>query len=333
MNATTARSAAPRRIGSRAPVKLNVFAIPFGLAGLAGTWTAAELFLDGPAVLPAALWVVACLAWVATVLLYVYWSGGRAAIAADLVDPVLGPFAALVPITAMLLGARLSATFVVAGTAVVWISAAAAFGYGAWFTVRLLTAPAALDAIHPGYLLPTVAGGLLAAQSFGTVHASVAAMAAFGGGIFCWMLVGALLLVRFRTGGPLPDPLVPTLAIFSAPPAVAGNAWFALTGRAADGVQAALLGTFLLLVAVQVGLLPRYARLSFTPGFWAFTFTTAASATYALHWVTAADVPAWVSQAAGWGLVGVATAVIAAIAAVALRSLRPRVVAPRRLRS
>ena len=85
-------------------------------------------------------------------------------------------------------------------------------------------------------------------------------------------------------------------------------------------MQAALLGTFLLLVAVQVGLLPRYARLSFTPGFWAFTFTTAASATYAIHWVTAADVPAWVSQAAGWGLVGVATAVVTVIAAGSVRT-------------
>jgi tellurite resistance protein len=37
---------------------------------------------------------------------------------------------------------------------------------------------------------------------------------------------------------------------------------------------------------VQVRLVPVYRRLSFSPGFWAFTFSYAATATDALVWLT-----------------------------------------------
>ncbi len=305
---------------SRPALKLNTFGIPFGVAGLAGTWTAAEAFLGAPAGPADVLWATAAVVWAVALVRYVVRAGGRAAIAADLRDPVFAPFAALVPVTAMLLGARLTSECAAAGAVVVWTAAVVAFVFGSWFTARLLTAPSSLGPVHPGYLLPTVAGGLISAQALAVVDAPLLAAAAFGASILCWMLIGALLVVRFRAEKPIADPLVPTLAIFSAPPAVAGNAWYAMTGSADDAVQRALLGTFLLLVAVQVALLPRYARLRFTLGFWAFTFTTAASATYAVHWVAAADVPDGVRQVGGGLVVGVATAIIGAVAVVSLRA-------------
>ena len=88
------------------------------------------------------------------------------------------------------------------------------------------------------------------------------------------------------TETPLPAALVPALAIELAPAAVAGAAYFALTGGATDVMARALGGYVVLMALVQFRLLPIYARLRFTPGFWAFTFSYAAAGTDALLWIS-----------------------------------------------
>jgi len=65
-----------------------------------------------------------------------------------------------------------------------------------------------------------------------------------------------------------------------APPAVAGLAWFALAGPGAlsgtESIVAYVLGGYaVLMVLAQVRLSLVYARLSFTPGFWAFSYPAA----------------------------------------------------------
>lgn len=68
-------------------------------------------------------------------------------------------------------------------------------------------------------------------------------------------------------------------------------------------------------------LLPRYRKLHFSLGFWSFTFTTAAAATYGIHWL-ALDVPpgeiTWI-----WLLFAVATVIVGGIALRSLALLRP----------
>lgn len=68
------------------------------------------------------------------------------------------------------------------------------------------------------------------------------------------------------------------LAIEVAPPAVAGDAYFGLTGGRIDTLAYLLAGYTVLMVLVQLRLLPLYLRLPFTPVFWSFTFSYAAVA-------------------------------------------------------
>jgi tellurite resistance protein len=114
---------------------------------------------------------------------------------------------------------------------------------------------------------------------------------------------------------------VPTLAIFSAPPAVAGNALFAISradGRdAVDIFQLAIFGTFLFLLAFQLFLVPMYVRTPFTLGFWALTFTAAASARYGVQLAYAAGVPG--APIVAWILTLLATGLIAVIAVASVR--------------
>ncbi|MGW3246146.1 hypothetical protein [Streptomyces sp. NPDC001070] len=74
-------------------------------------------------------------------------------------------------------------------------------------------------------------------------------------------------------------------AIEVAPAAVAGIAYFALFTESIDAVAAFLGGYGLLLVLAQMRLLPVYLKLRFMPSTWAFTFSWAAVAAVAIHWV------------------------------------------------
>ena len=151
--------------------------------------------------------------------------------------------------------------------------------------------------------LPTVAGGLVGAFCASQVHLHGVAEASFGVGMLCWLLVGSTILNRLFFHSLLPPVLVPTLAIELAPPAVAGIAYFPLTGGGIDLLARAPAGYALLMILVQVRMLPVFVKLRFGPGFWAFTFSWAATATYAPEWI-ALRKPAWLasrhSSAACW---------------------------------
>ncbi len=305
---------------ARARTPLNLLGVGFGLSGLAGTWTTAAAAGLAPALVGDVLWVAAATAWAVTLVRVATGPGGSRALTADLRHPVLGPFAALAPTVGMLLGARLALEAGATGSTgrvLVAAFAVAAAAFAMWFLADLLLGDHRVESLHGGYLLPTTAAALVAGQSLGTAGRDAAGHAAWGVGLLSWALVGAVLLGRLAVGPALPPALLPTLAIFSAPPAVAGNAWFVLNDGTTGAVQEALLGTYVLLIGVQVALLPRYRRLPFAHGWWAFTFTTAASGTYAVHWLVAQQPGGW--RAWSWLAVGLVTVVVGGIAAASAR--------------
>jgi tellurite resistance protein len=135
---------------------------------------------------------------------------------------------------------------------------------------------------------------------------------AFAVGMFFWLVIGTLILTRVAVHRELPAPLVPTLAIFVAPPAVGGSAWFAVAGVHADLVSMSLAGITVILVLMQIGLLPRYLHLPFSLGFWSFTFPYAAVARFAVEWLGLERPPYW--QVYAWAVVLAISAFIVVIA-------------------
>jgi tellurite resistance protein len=127
------------------------------------------------------------------------------------------------------------------------------------------------------------------------------------------MLLGSLILARLIVGPPLPAALSPTLAIEVAPPAVAGNAYLAVSGGRFDTVTWVLAGYTVLMVLVQLRLLGLYRRSPFGPAFWSFTFSFAATATLALHWLAHEDPNG--APILGWTVLGLITALVVTIAA------------------
>jgi tellurite resistance protein len=289
---TVAKDQSPRRrrlLGPRVPP--NLFGIALGMAGLALAWHAAVPLLGIPQTVPDALDVLAAVLWL--VLVGAYLVQGPRVILADLRDPVLSPFVSASAITAMILAATLAQDAAAAGRVLVIVFLAVTIAIGGWLTGQWMTGGIEPDSLHPGYLLPTAAGGLIGANAAAQVHLHALAEASFGIGVICWVLLSSMIMKRLFAGPALPSALAPTMAIELGVATVAGSAYFAVAGRTVSFMACALAGCAVLMAVVQVRLIPVYRRLSFTPGFWsfAFAFAYAAAASDALGWLAISRPP------------------------------------------
>jgi tellurite resistance protein len=163
---------------------------------------------------------------------------------------------------------------------------------GGWLTGQWITGGNKPDSVHPGYFLPTAAGGLIGANAAAAVHLHALAQASFGIGAICWLLLASTILHRLITRPALPAALVPTMAIELGVAGVAGTAYFSVAGRTVTFMASALAGYAILMALVQVRLIPVYLRLPFTPGFWSLGFAYAAAASDALVWLAIKKPPA-----------------------------------------
>lgn len=279
---------------SVARLPLNYFAIPFGLSGIAGTWTIAASALTVPPAIGIALWGAAAAAWLAVLVTY-FWRTRQSegSLLADLRHPLLGPFASLVPVVMILIGGSMADVWPATATTVVAAGVIGIRVLSAWLLAEWMTGSIDARIFHPGNFLSILAGGLIGAIGLAEVGARTLALIAFGVGIFFWAVLAAVVLARLVAVQPLPPALMPTFAIFSVPPSVAGIAWFAINGEHIDAIHQILLGLMLFLLLSQLFLVPRYARVPFGIGYWSFTFSAAAPASYGIHWL-------WVTQPAGW---------------------------------
>lgn len=293
---------------------LSFFGIPFGLLGLADCWLVAAGFGIADVTLGRVLVAVSIAVWA---IVAVAWGRGLRAhhqtIGAQLADPVTGPFGSLAVITPMLAAAdALYPVAHTAGAVVVDVLVVATVLLAGWFTGQWIYRPLALATVHPGYFLPSVAGGFVASASAALVGQHGLARVLFGLGLVSWIVLGSIVLGRLVLGPPLPSALTPTIAIEVAPAAVATFAAFVINGRHIDTTLQLLAGYGLLMVVAQVRLVPAYRRLSFVPGFWSFTFAWAAVAFAGLSWLGVTRPAGW--RAESYCVLAVITAFIGAIA-------------------
>ena len=165
---------------ARAP--LSSLGIPFGLSGLAGTWTMASVTSLAPQAIAEGLWMLAATAWIAVVANYLWRSRNRGgSIRADLHDPVQGAFASLAPTSAVLICTHYAQQLPMHGRIITGVFMAIGLLFGAWFLAQLALRERSIDAIHAGYLLPTVAAAFIVGQSAGTFGWKLLGEAAIAG--------------------------------------------------------------------------------------------------------------------------------------------------------
>lgn len=268
-------------------IPLNLFGTGFGLAGLGGCWKAVAEAGHAPSAVGEALLALAAAVWFLVLVFYLrYVFSVRGAFFADLCDGVAGPFSSLAVITPMLLAAQgLTPYSPCTAKVLVDVFLVLTVLLGGWLTGQWIYGPLELDQLHPGYFLPTVAGGLVASAAAALVGQPLLAEVMLGLGLVCWFIIGSTILFRlfFR---PLPKPvLLPTLAIEVAPAAVASIAYFSANGGRVDAFAAGLAGYGVLMVVVQLRLMPAFLRLRFAASTWAFTFSWAAVGTATVTWI------------------------------------------------
>ena len=297
-------------------IPLNTFAIAFGFAGLAEVWADAGTVWGWPHQIGDAFWLWAGLVWLTLVVLHTL-RGARSAerFVDQLRHPAQGPIAALIPVLGMLMGAVLHRYAAPAGTALVISSVAIATVFAGWIVGRWLRGDVVVTAVHGGYLLPTVASGLLASYASAAVGVTALAWAAFAVGIFFWVVIFTLQLARFASLIELPAPLVPTMAILVAPPAVAGLSLMALTHSTSGPAIDVLAGLTVVMFFVQTALLPVYRRTPFSIGFWSFTFPFAAVAAFVTMYFSQTSAAALIAALS----TAVVTVTVLTITALSLR--------------
>ncbi|MFG1807880.1 TDT family transporter [Streptomyces sp. NPDC049040] len=305
----------------------NLFGIGFGLAGLAQAWTVATDTVDVPAWPSYVLWILAATIWLVTLVAYIRNVTAQGRLRTELPDPVMGPFTALIAIVPMLLGIALAPHARTAGEVVYVVSLVLTVLLGGWLTGLWIRVDTRLEQWHPGYFLPTVAGGLIAANCAALLGWTTLSHVMFGYGLICWFVLGSILLVRLFTQPMLPPPLLPTIAIEIAPPVVAGNAFFTINGGRLDLGAEILGGYALLMVLVQITMAGTYRRAPFGPGYWAFAFSYAAAFTNGINWLDVEHVHG--REGLTYLLLGIATLALAALGARTLLGLRNRTFLPR----
>ncbi|WP_238020051.1 hypothetical protein KZZ52_36695 [Dactylosporangium sp. AC04546] len=317
--------------GSHAGITPNLFGIAYGTAGLAVGWRYASQVGLAPALVSDILFAVAALVWLALLAGYVAqvprrpgrWHG-------ELAHPATGPFVSLIPIVGMLLAIGLLPSSPAAGRWVLGVFITVTIVLAGWITGQWIMNGINPEQLHPGYVLPAVAGGLIAAIGAALAGWPGLAQTFFGFGLVSWLVIEAIVVSRLYLRGPLPAPLRPTLAIEVAPPALAGLAYLAITHGKVDAVAFALAGYTLLAAIIQVRLIGLYRKMSFTLAFWAFAFPYAAVATFTLHWIEYARPPGYRIWA--WIVILAISAFIAALAVQSVVALARHRLPRQRLR-
>lgn len=264
----------------------SFYSILLGLIGLARVWRLGSSLYGLAAGIGNALFLFAA----AVFLLFLIALAIKLVLApkmvlADLTDSAVGPFFSLLPIAGMLLSVGLEPYALDGARVLFLVFFVATVFLGGWYTGHWIIASLNADTFGPSYFLPTVVGGLLGAESAATFGLTGLGWMSFGIGIFAWLLLGPIILNRLYFRPAFSETLIPTLALLIIPSVIAGNAYFVLTGGRIDLFTYIFAGYTVLMTLVQIRLLEYYLRLTFSPGIWAFAFSYAATASYALRWL------------------------------------------------
>jgi tellurite resistance protein len=316
------------RVNTARRVPPNFFAMGFGIAGLCVTWRITDHYGYAPATVGDALAALSAVAWLIVLLAYLRGViADPAAFRQDLADPVMAPFLSLTVITPMLLSVVGVAPFAPeAGKVLFDAFLVLTLLLGGWLTGQWMSGTLELDKLHPGYFLPTAAGGLLGSDGAALVGQHFLAEVMFGFGAVSWLITATIVLGRLYLRPQLPPALIPTLSIMIAPPCVATLAWSDNHGGGIDAVMAFLGGFAMLMVLAQVRLVPAYLRLHFMPSTWAFAFSWSAAASAGMYWLN--DTRPAGHRAEEYALLAANTVLVTAVAARTLIALYRRQLLP-----
>jgi tellurite resistance protein len=270
----------------RTPVPLSFFGIPVGLLAFGSTWRVGVRLWHLPPDVAQALSLAGVAVWALLLLLYARkWFTHRADAVAELQHPVQSSFAALLPVAGMLAAVTIIPFSREAALGLFAVVLVAQLAVGLWLNGRLWTGGRPPELVTPAVYLPGVAQSFVAATGAAAFGWNQLGMLFFGVGLLAWLALESVILQRAAVGTPLPAALRPLLGIQLAPAVVGGGSYLSLTAGAPDLFAWMLLGYGLYQALLLLRLLPWIREQGFVPGWWAFSFGTAALPALAMRMV------------------------------------------------
>ncbi|MEZ5094698.1 MAG: SLAC1 anion channel family protein [Nocardioides sp.] len=304
---------------------MTLFASVMGIGGLSLAWRRAALVWDVPRWPMQALFWLAAGVFVLVLAAYVAkWVRHPRAARAELAHPIRMAFVPTITISLIIL-ATAGQDLLPAGVpqALWWVGAVGHLlltvaVIGAWFERQDI----GLTQVTPAWFIPVVGNVItpLAAPHLGSTEL---AWFAFGVGLMFWLALLPLLLLRVLLhSDPLPLKLLPTIAIFVAPPAVAGISWVTLQQQGIDPVVRILYAATLAFLVIAAAQLPRLVHVPFGLPYWAYTFPLAAAAAFTTLVAGGLESPTY--DVIAVGVLALATGGVADVAALTLRAVARR---------
>lgn len=299
---------------------VTLFAAVMGLGGLALAWRRASLVWGVPRwpfvlllVLASAVFVLVAAAYAAK------WVRHRAAARAELGHPIRMAFVPTITIAILILGTAYADVAPALARVLWWIGAvghliATVVVISTWFRRSDIGA----GHVTPAWFIPIVGNVItpLAARSIGNLEL---AWFAFGVGVVFWIALLPLLLQRVLLHEPaLPPRMLPTIAIFIAPPSVIMLSWNTLAGTVDDAFGRITYAAAIFFVILLLAQAPTLLRQPFAVPFLAYTFPLAAAAAAAIAMAGASALVA--ADVIAIALLALASAVVAAVITLTLRA-------------
>lgn len=323
MNTTSATAASAENSARLKNFPIAWFAVIMGLAGLTIAWARTErTFVLEASVSPwllgvsIAVFVILALIYSAKALRY------REAVTAELVHPVKQAFVPTFSIGLILLSI---ATYATAPGISLWLWSAGTLLH-LILTLYVLSSwihhsKYEIGHLNPAWFIPVV-GNIIVPIAAVPHGAWEVAWLFFAVGLVFWLVLLTLVFYRLIFHPPLPDKLVPTLAILVAPPAAGFLAYVALNGGRLDGFARVLYGAGLFLLLLLAAQLGRLARLKFYLSWWAYSFPLAALTLATLRMTQLTGQPAY--RYLGYVLLALLSAVLALLAVRTLLAVARR---------
>ena len=310
----------PKLEGCLPNLPVPLFATVMGTAGLALAWRSGEAVWDGGTGFSTTLtWLVTLLFVVLAVAYGLKAAFHRQKVAEEFRHPMKINFFPAISISVILL-AMLWQPLAPGLAAVLWVIGAVAHLILTLVVMARWTGPHAvpIEQINPAWFIPVVGNILLpiAGVPMGLVELS---WFFFSIGLVFWVVLMTLVFYRFIFHDPLPERMMPTLAILLAPPAVGFLSWVALTGEV-DAFARILYyaGAFLFLLLLVR--LRTFLRLPFFLSWWAYSFPVAAFTVATMQLGMQGNLP--LMEVLGLVLLTLTTILILILARVTLRELR-----------
>lgn len=307
-----------------AHLPITLFSTVMGIGGLALAWRRAAVVWGLPDWPWQVLLGLAVSAFALITALYAAkWARHARAARAELRHPVRMTFAPTITISLLILATAGQDLVPALARVAWWVGAVGQLALTlavvtAWFGRADITH----NVVTPAWLIPVV-GNLVTPLGAARLGSLDLAWFAFGVGAVFWVGLFPLLLQRMLLHErPLPGKLLPTLAIFIAPPAVGLLSWQSLTGHVDDPLGRILYAGALAFTAFLFAQAARLHSIPFALTYWAYSFPLAAASAGAITMAGARGGPGYTIVAGA--LLAATTVLVVLVAALTVRAAARR---------